>query len=422
MALDVHVVSHTHWDREWYRPFERFRQRLVALIDELLDRPADARRTFLLDGQAILIEDYLAIRPERAEELYARLASGALEAGPWYALADELIPSGEALVRNLLTGRRVLERMGAASPPVLYCPDSFGHPAALPEIALGFGLPVILLWRGYGGRRWPDGDTARWVGPDGESVVLFHLPRDGYEYGSHLPTDPTSAQERWQRMRRELSARSTTNVLLIQNGADHHALQVGADAAIDALEAAGAADGVRRSSVRRFTESLLECVAKQHLAVVSGELRDSYGYTWALQGTFATRAHEKRLNARVERLLLRESEPWSALAAHGGTSRRRLVESAWRNVLQSHPHDTLCGCSIDDVAFAMEQRLRSAHHEASGIRADAVADLIGHDPVTARDARDRWRPTVIVRNPAPRVRSGVAIVDVEQLVARIAVG
>src|SRR5262249_16539408 len=135
MALDVHIVSHTHWDREWYHPFERFRQRLVALIDDLIENPPSADESFLLDGQAILIEDYLAVRPDQATELGHLLRDGRLEAGPWFVLADELIPSGEALVRNLFAGRRVLDRFGATAPPVLYCPDSFGHPAALPELA-----------------------------------------------------------------------------------------------------------------------------------------------------------------------------------------------------------------------------------------------------------------------------------------------
>src|SRR5262245_31184634 len=99
----VCVIVHTHWDREWYLPAGRFRQRLVALIDELLDSPDSA--PFLLDGQAVVLEDYIDVRPERVDQLATALRNGTLEAGPWYVLADELIPSGEALVRNLLTGR-----------------------------------------------------------------------------------------------------------------------------------------------------------------------------------------------------------------------------------------------------------------------------------------------------------------------------
>ena len=422
MALDVHVVLHTHWDREWYHPFERFRQRLVSLVDELLDDPPSPAESFLLDGQAIILEDYDGVRPERSAELRALLRDGRLEAGPWYVLADELIPSGEALVRNLLTARRVLRRFEAIAPPVLYCPDSFGHPAALPSIAAGFGLPLIILWRGYGGGRWPAGDAARWVAPNGDEAVMWHLPRDGYEFGSQLPADPAAADVRWQRMRAELMPRAATGVLLVTSGADHQARQTDWRAALSALEKAGEADGVHRSSLRRFAERIVERSVVHHLPRVRGELRDSYGYTWTLQGTFATRAHEKRLNALAERALLREAEPWAALAAYRGTSRKPLLDEAWRTVLTAHPHDTLCGCSIDEVATAMEERLRSAIDQATGVRDDAILELIGYDPAAAREAPSHWRPCVIVRNPAPRVRSGVAIVELEQFLIDVPVG
>jgi 2-O-(6-phospho-alpha-D-mannosyl)-D-glycerate hydrolase len=420
--LDVHVVMHTHWDREWYQPLARFQQRLVALIDELIDEPPGPDESFLLDGQAILLRDYLDVRPDRADALAALLRDGRLEAGPWYVLADELIPSGEAIVRNLFAGRRELARFGATSPGVLYCPDSFGHPAALPSIAAGFGLPLVIVWRGYGGERWPRGDTARWVAPSGESVILFELPRDGYEAGSNLPADGEAASGRWSTMRRELVPRATTGVTLVPNGADHHARQRAWRAALDALETAGHSDHVHRSSLGRFADALNRRVEKVALPTVRGELRDSYGYTWTLGGTLATRAHEKRLNARAERLLLREAEPWSALAAVCGAARRPLVEAAWRTILSAHPHDTLCGCSIDSVAVAMEQRLDAAITQGQGIRDDSIAALIGHDPVEARTTREAWTPIVVIRNAAPRPRSGVAIVDVDQFIADVRVG
>ena len=422
MPLDVHVVTHTHWDREWYHPLERFRQRLVALVDELIDDPPSPGQSFLLDGQAIIIEDYLSVRPERLDVLRDLLHDARLEAGPWYVLADELIPSGEALVRNLFAGRRILGRFGAASPPVLYCPDSFGHPAALPAIAAGFGLPVIVLWRGYGGPRWPSVDTVRWLAPNGDGAIVYHLTRDGYEFGSHLPSEREAAASRWRRMHDELAPRALTGITLVLHGADHHARQLDHREAIAALEAAGANDGVHRSTLRAFAERLVASAATRELPVVRGELRDSYGYTWALQGTFATRAHEKRLNATAERLLLRDAEPWASLASRNARSRRALLEHAWRTLLTAHPHDTLCGCSIDDVAEAMELRLRSAIHQGEGIRDDAIADLIGYDPATSRELRDRWQPIVVVRNAAARRRSGVAILEIEEFIADVPVG
>ena len=115
---ELHVVAHTHWDREWYLPAARFRQRLVALVDALLDTPGHL--PFLLDGQAVVVEDYLDVRPERTDDLSAHLGFGDIEAGPWYVLADNLIPSGEAIVRNLQAGRRVLSAFGSQIPSVAY--------------------------------------------------------------------------------------------------------------------------------------------------------------------------------------------------------------------------------------------------------------------------------------------------------------
>ncbi len=420
--LDVHLVSHTHWDREWYLPAERFRQRLVALVDELLDAPPGDGESFLLDGQAIVLDDYARVRPERVQALGELLRAGRLEAGPWYVLADELIPSGEALVRNLLTGRRTLERFGAVAPSVLYCPDSFGHPASLPAIAAGFGLDVIVLWRGYGSRRFPPGDAAWWRSPTGERVLLYHLARSGYELGSNLPTDSIEAERRWSAMREQLAPRSTTGVVLLPHGADHHARQLGHVEAVHALEAAGVHDTVHRSSLRAFQRAIVGRAEHATLPLVEGELRDSYGYTWTLSGTLATRAHEKRFNALAERALLRDAEPWNALASRRGRSRRAWLDEAWRTLLEAHPHDTLCGCSIDEVAAAMELRVRSATNQAAGVRDDAIFDLIGHDQVEARTARDAWQPVVLIRNPAAHRRTGVAILEIEEFVADVPVG
>ena len=121
------VVPHTHWDREWYLPFEGFRLRLGRTLDEVLDtlERDDAFASFTLDGQAIVLEDYLDVRPGNEARLRALLAAGRLEVGPWYVLADELLVGGEALVRNLLLGRRVCRRFGVEPTDAGYAPDSF---------------------------------------------------------------------------------------------------------------------------------------------------------------------------------------------------------------------------------------------------------------------------------------------------------
>lgn len=411
--LIVHVVSHTHWDREWYHPLGRFRQRLVALIDALLD-DRDDLAPFLLDGQAIVLDDYLEVRPERRDELRARLHDGSLEAGPWYVLADELIPSGESLVRNLLAGRAVLSALGVSSPRVLYSPDAFGHPAMLPAIAAGFGMPLIVLWRGFGGAQHPRGDVARWISPDGSSALVYHLSPNGYELGSSLPLGEPAARARWSELRSTLAPRATVGQVLLPNGADHHARQAGRALAVTALAAAARPDEVRLSSLDTFAQAIVHAAAaKIEVPSVRGELRDSYGYTWALQGTFATRSTLKRRSARAERSALRNTEPWVALAKRArGANRDPLMRAAWKTLLQCQPHDTLCGCSVDAVARAMAARLEDVEIQSAGLREDALFDLIGYDAVATRAAPASWRSHVVVCNPAARTRAGVAEVEV----------
>lgn len=421
--LEIHVVAHTHWDREWYHAAGRFRQRLIPLVDELLDEPPLPGESFLLDGQAIVLDDYLAVRPERAAELSALLRDGRLEAGPWYVLADELIPSGEALVRNLLAGRAAVRRLRGEAPPVLYCPDSFGHPAILPELAAGFGCEMIVLWRGYGGARWPAGDVARWRGPSGVMEPLYALPRDGYEFGSALPTAAPAARERWERIRAELEPRAAARVAMLLNGADHHARQRGQADAVRALAAAAVPARVLASSLRGAATAIVTAIARVGAPAVEGELRDSYGHAWTLQGTLGVRAAQKRRNARAERRLIRDVEPWIALLPAGGDAgTRALLHAAWRLLLQSHPHDTLCGTAIDAVASAMNARLDSVETQSRGLREDALLALIGHDRERARAADDDSRPVVLLRNPAARARGGVVELRLSATTASVAVG
>lgn len=437
----VYLVSHTHWDREWYHAAPRFRQRLMALIDALLaPGPPDVpTRPFLLDGQAITLRDYLAVRPQAAPALAAALRRGQVEAGPWFVLADNLIPSGEAIVRNLEAGRRVLSELGATAPTVAYCPDTFGHPAALPLIANGFGLPVAVVWRGAGGSTHPTGDAFHWESSDGSRVVTHHLPPDGYEYGSAIPSHIEAAREKWAQWNVVWDARNRTGVVLLLNGADHHARQPDLAAATATLEAIAAGEArVEPSSLRHWAERFAQAANATSLPLLRGELRDSYGYTWTLAGTIGTRAHQKRRNALLERGLLRDVEPWlalvrlhdrSGLAAAVSTDAHltmaqlpSLLNRAWEDLLTTHPHDSLCGCSTDAVARALNMQQELVAEQGKGLREAALQLALAHNPVAARSRSDvDWR-RVVVRNRGARVRGGVATVHLLDTIADAPVG
>jgi alpha-mannosidase len=182
------LVSHFHWDREWSRDFQEFRGRLVDAIDSVLDLvAADPGFRFMLDGQAIVLEDYLVVRPQRRAELEAGLASGRLAAGPWYVQPDSFLPSGETHIRNLLHGRAVASEFGPVS-SVAYVPDSFGHPAQFPQLFAGFGLDPFIYWRGNGSEIDELGPFYAWRAPDGSTVRAWHLV-EGYFGAAGLDAD-----------------------------------------------------------------------------------------------------------------------------------------------------------------------------------------------------------------------------------------
>jgi mannosylglycerate hydrolase len=107
-SMTAIVLPHSHWDREWYHSFEQFRFELVHFVDDLLEslEGDPAIQVFLLDGQVILLEDYLQIRPEHRSRLRALVQAGRLLIGPWYVQPDEFLVSPESLIRNLLAGDR----------------------------------------------------------------------------------------------------------------------------------------------------------------------------------------------------------------------------------------------------------------------------------------------------------------------------
>jgi alpha-mannosidase len=410
-AFIFHLIPHTHWDREWFLPRAAFQARLVALVDDLIDRlHADtAFRSFLLDGQTVLIEDYLRAHAERENDIRALVKTGRLQLGPWYVLADELIPSGESLVHNLLLGAADAERLGGRL-DVLYSPDAFGHPAALPALAREFGIKFAVVWRGLGA----DADASsakdffRWSAPDGKDVLLWHLPPDGYEIGAALPAAGARLPDLWAAVREELVTRAAGKHVPVFIGADHHAPHPSLTGLRDLLAELEPASAFRISRLDEFFQAAENTTARP----VAGELRASYGYTWTLQGVHGTRAPLKRRHGQIELWLERIAEPLAALARYaGGRDRRAVLELAWRTLVRTQFHDTIAGTTADAVSAAAGERLTSVAAYAAEVGRGSVYDLVGFDPDLAR-ARRESESALVVWNPAARAREGVMTADV----------
>lgn len=402
------LVSHTHWDREWYRTFQSFRSRLVDAIDRVLDLVvSDPTFRFLLDGQTIVLEDYLEVRPGRRAELEAAVRGRRVAIGPWYVQPDSLLPSGESHVRNLLEGRRVGSSFGPVS-TVAYTPDSFGHPAQLPQIFAGFGLGPFVYWRGNGDEIAELPAEHVWEAPDGSAVLVHHLS-EGYFSATGLPDDAIAAAVFLQGVVDRLAKRAKNGVVLLMNGIDHAMPEARAGIAAEALASATGWQverGLLEDFVAALPESLVRVAPRHRGELVGGRIAN------LLPGVWSTRTPQKLRHRRAETELLGWAEPFCALAAAVGLpDERPSLRTAWRALLRNQAHDSICGCSQDAVHVQMEARFDEAEELARETGRRALERLAGRG-VERRSPRG---PSfeIAVFNPSPHPRTDVVRFDLE---------
>jgi alpha-mannosidase len=348
------VVPHTHWDREWYATHEQFRHRLVRLVDRLvaiLEGDPDFRH-FTLDGQTIVLDDYLEVRPRERERLAKLVRDGRLLIGPWYVLPDEWLVSGEALIRNLRIGLARAADFGPAM-RIGYAPDLFGHVGQLPQIFAGFGFDTAIVWRGVPAavdQTWFD-----WEAPDGTRLGTVYL-RHGYGNAVHLPLEPERLRRRVERDVGQLAPWSRIETLLLMNGSDHVEAQAGLPAALEAALADLPGTSYEIGTLARFAErARAEAPAARPLH--RGELRSGLRAP-LLPGCASARMAQKRADFANDRALTAYLEPLAAwVGLLGGEPGCDEIEHAWRVALQNHPHDSICGCSVDAVHAEIDVRL-----------------------------------------------------------------
>ncbi len=394
----VHLVPHTHWDREWYQPFQTFRMRLVELIDQLLGTmDADPRMRFTLDGQAATIDDYLEVRPE-AEPLIRRLiAERRLAIGPWQILMDEFLVSGETIVRNLEYGWARAEALGGAM-PIGYLPDMFGHVAQMPQILRRAGIGSAVVWRGV--PMAIDANRFQWAAPDGSEVAAEYLV-GGYGNGAHLFDAPDLLAAKLGAYRTANESFYGDRSILAMYGTDHavptpqladlvaqfNQVSSGVQVRLETLAdyMTGHEPGGREQSdppIRRWV----------------GELR-SGARANMLMGVSSARSDIKAACARAERQLARYAEPLAALYAPQWPE--RLLDLAWRRVVDNSAHDSICGCSHDAVGRQVLVRFAEAEQIARG-----VVSMAGR-AIGAGIATGSWAAV----NPSPVERVDLVTLD-----------
>ncbi|HEY6419340.1 MAG TPA: glycoside hydrolase family 38 C-terminal domain-containing protein [Candidatus Binataceae bacterium] len=382
----LYLVVHTHWDREWYQPFQQMRARLVAMADKMLPLvESGAIPSFHFDGQTIVLEDYLEVRPEAERRISKLIRAGKIQVGPWYVLADSFLVSGESLIRNLELGMAQARRYGR-SLEVGYLPDQFGHIAQMPQILAGFGFRAAVLWRGVGAE--VTRNRFVWEALDGSSVVTIYLPF-GYSNGANLPLDSGDAL---LARAGEIAARERGFAggapILVMAGTDH------AEPDPRLMQRIGEARGAITFEVGPL-EEYIKRLAETPLAGVTthrGELRSPLR-AHLLPSVTSARTWIKQRDFENCGALERFADPLAALAGALGRADGvgAYLDLAWRHEIQNHPHDSICGCSVDQVHTDMRYRFDQAALIAeTALRRVASSILDGGEP---------GEPAVAVFNP-----------------------
>ena len=363
----ITVVPHTHWDREWYEPFQTFRLKLVDLLDHLIplleNDPSYAH--YMLDGQMAVVDDYLEVRPEMEDRLRRLAASGRLAMGPWYILVDEFLVSGETMIRDLQLGIEKGAAFGGVT-NVGYLPDMFGHIAQMPQILEQAGFAHTVLWRGVPSAINKTG--FRWVAPDGSSVRAEYLI-SGYGNAASLPHDAKALVRRTADYVADVES-FLFDDLLYMNGSDHLLPQEHLGRVL--AEANDIQDDFH-FSVRSIADYLADAPTTG-LETWQGELRSGFRSN-ILMGVLSNRVDVKKSASRAEVAIEKRAEPYAALFTPADSYPTSLLAIAWREIIRNAAHDSICACSVDDTVDAVLHRFNEARHIATGVAAKSLDTL-----------------------------------------------
>jgi mannosylglycerate hydrolase len=371
----IFIVPSTHWDREWYLPFQSFRTQLVHLIDKLLERLSKQEYFFMLDGQTIVLEDYFEIRPERKEELLKHIRNGKIDVGPWYLLPDEWLVGQESLVRNLEMSLDLAKELEIPLMNFGYLPDQFGHTRAIPQLLADLtSFDATLIWRGVG----PEITTVPFIWkshPKAKASILCNYMPFGYGNAAYLPDDLQELEEMIKQKVEDLKPFSPVNTYLLMNGTDH---QLPQEHLIDLVPKIKIKDSkIKISLLNEYLQQLKDKIAKENYPapIYSGEFRSSVRAP-LLQDTYSARMWIKQWDNKIEDILVHYAEP---IHAYLNLMKQldypeSYLKLAWKWLLKNQPHDSICGCSVDQTHEEMKARF----YWAEDIANNQIKEAIDH--------------------------------------------
>jgi len=406
-----YVVTHTHWDREWRYPIWENRQYLIDMIDELLEilDTQPEYSCFLMDGQSVIIEDYLEFKPENREKVENYIKAGKIDVGPWYTLPDLYPVCGESLVRNLLKGSRLSEKLGRRL-NVAHESFGWGQTAQFPQIYDGFGLNFVVVAKNVSKDRCPNCEFL-WEAPDGTQVFATRLGeharanffmnaflaittdkdynsneyfmkigQDGQVYheadGNGYWEDYFVIQDKGEihegRLKEavRLAWSSMDETVLpdnriLMNGSDSSTAQPQLVEIIKKAQELFPDIELKLSTLEEYVEDFVKLVDKEKLITIKGELRDGPAFKCSANA-LSTRPNIKILNKKVENTLFKTAEPLSVLEDRYN---KPFIDKAVDYLLLSHPHDSINGVTqdktVDDTMYRLNQALELSEATAN---------------------------------------------------------
>ena len=389
--MKLHYFNSTHWDREWYLPMQNFRYRLVATMERILDGLEDEKgfNKYTFDGQTIVLEDVCEIKPEDALRISNAVKAGKLNIGPWYVMPDEFLVSGESLIRNLLIGKEVSEEFGGKPWPIGYICDIFGHIAQMPQIFKGFNIDVAVLWRGMD-KDWEP--YFFWQAPDGSRTgVVKLLPYTGYgSFSLHvtgsydLPLNEADFKARTEKFMQRLTKHYGDEIIMT-DAIDHSEPHPDVASIRKWLEEMYPGSEFIHSDYTEFYDFFKQ---KADLPTRSGEfiITEKPEGTPMIPHTLSSRYDIKAGNDKIQNRYELMLDPLMAREFAGGRDfSAPFWKYAWKQFIKNHPHDSICGCSVDAVHRQMLARYEEIHQVGDSI-CDGMYDA-DWESVTGRNIR-----------------------------------
>ena len=411
--LTIHLITHNHWDREWIFTARYANRWLPTFFDNLLAKlETEPDYRFVLDGQMLIIEDYLKqLSPAgvaaRTRDIRRFVRTGQLQVGPAYLQPDWSLASGEALVRNLLIGDKMAREYGQVM-KAGWLLDNFGQIAQAPQILRGFGIEGAFVWRGV---PFPPDQLKTefwWEAPDGSRILGIYL-LDSYRNAMVLGMTREIAVARILAHTHTLRRFAATPNVLLMNGYEQvpEPDDVGPIMA-EANEMITPEMHVVQSTPPQYLAAVQAC---QPALPVLGGYFYSGRFAPILKGVYSSRSYLNQQNNECQRELERWAEKFNAFAwTYGFDYPEERFEQAWKTLLLNHTHDDLCGCCIDPIAQDMQARFAEVNRMARVLSSESLRALVQTVDTTALAEA---QTAVVVFNPSSRPRRDVIGLSVD---------